>query len=62
MKTINDPATYRELSEPFADGDAATAALEAFFQDLVCLGPGARKRRSPAVAQYAGGRRKAEMR
>lgn len=33
-RTIHDPAKCRELSEPFADSEAAEAALEAFFAEL----------------------------
>lgn len=34
MKTIQDPALYRKLSEPHADMKAAEAAISAFFDDL----------------------------
>jgi hypothetical protein len=34
MNTINDPSNYRKMSEPFANSEAANAALEAFFVEV----------------------------
>lgn len=34
MTVIQDAKTYYKLSEPFADADAANAALDAFYAEL----------------------------
>jgi len=31
---IKNPALYRRMSEPFADGDTANTAIQAFFDDV----------------------------
>lgn len=34
MTIKNDPKTYREVSQPFVDGEVANAALQAFYSDV----------------------------